>query len=289
MNRNRLIVIGVIALVVATVATLKIVNVVRASMLGNGEPARVVVAARDLNVGQQLADTDLKVVVMPKPDLPAGVFSAPAQVIGRGVILPIQANELVLNSKLADPEAGAGLPSMIKPGMRAVSVKVNDVVSVAGFVIPGTHVDVIVTGVPSGNTGDPGNVTTTTVLQDVPVLAAGKKLQRDSQGQPQDVPVITLLVTPADAQLLTLASSEGKIQLALRNPTDVQKPSTNAVKNATLYGGTPAAAHKSTTKAKVVYAPKTTDQKVTAPVGYSIEVIRGDKREVNKFEGNKGN
>src|SRR5262249_39137355 len=144
------------ALLVATVATMKIVSVVRASMTGNSEPSRVVVAARDLNVGQQLTDADLRVVVMPKADLPEGVFHAPAQLIGRGVVLPMQSNELVLSSKLADPEGGAGLPSMIKPGMRAVSVKVNDVVSVAGFVIPGTHVDVIVTGTPSGNVGDPG-------------------------------------------------------------------------------------------------------------------------------------
>lgn len=281
MNRNRLIIIGVIALVVATLATLKIVNVVRASMLGNGQPAQVVVAAKDLDVGQQLAEGDVRVVVMPKASLPEGVFASSSQVIGRGVILPIQANELVLNSKLADPQAGAGLPSMIKPGMRAVSVKVNDVVSVAGFVIPGTHVDVIVTGVPSGISSDPGNVTTTTVLQDVPVLAAGKKLQHDSQGQPQDVPVITLLVSPKDAQLLTLASSEGKIQLALRNPTDVKKQDTSAVKNAAVYGQASAAAPRPKSKTKTISVPNT--QVVKDPVAYNIEVIRGDKREVTKF------
>lgn len=281
MNRKRLIIIGVIALVVATLATLKIANVVRASMLGSGQPAQVVVAARDLNVGQQLADGDVRVVVMPKASLPEGVFASPSEVMGRGVILPIQANELVLTSKLADPAAGAGLPSMIKPGMRAVSVKVNDVVSVAGFVIPGTHVDVIVTGVPSGISSDPGNVTTTTVLQDVPVLAAGKKLQRDSQGQPQDVPVITLLVSPKDAQLLTLASSEGKIQLALRNPTDVHKEDTLAVKNAAVYGQ-PQVGPRPKSKTKVVTVPT---QEMKPPVSsvYNIEVIRGDKREVQKF------
>lgn len=280
MNRKRLIIIGVIALVVATLATLKIANVVRASMLGSGQPAQVVVAARDLNVGQQLAEGDVRVVVMPKASLPEGVFASPSQVIGRGVVVPIQANELVLTSKLADPDAGAGLPSMIKPGMRAVSVKVNDVVSVAGFVIPGTHVDVIVTGVPSGISSDPGNVTTTTVLQDVPVLAAGKKLQHDSQGQPQDVPVITLLVSPKDAQLLTLASSEGKIQLALRNPTDVHKEDTLAVKNAAVYGQ-PQVTPRAKSKTKVITVPSA--QAVKDPVAYNIEVIRGDKREVTKF------
>jgi pilus assembly protein CpaB len=170
---------------------------------------------------------------------------------------------------------------MITPGKRAVSVKVNDVVAVAGFVVAGTHVDVIVTGTPRSDS----DATTTTVLQDVPVLAAGKQMQHDSQGRPQDVPVITLLVSPADAQLLALASSEGKIQLALRNPTDTEKKDTGPVRNSTLYGAKPAA----TPKTKVVYTPKT-GKEVKVPVdnAYNIEVIRGDKREVNKFEGDNG-
>lgn len=283
MNRNRLVLIGAIALVIAGVVSMRLLGMIRHSMGSSAQSSPVVVAAKDLNVGQQLTEADLKVISMPVADQPQGAFRATADVIGRGVILPMQTSEIVLSSKLASTEAGAGLPSMITPGMRAVSVKVNDVVAVAGFVVPGTRVDVIVTGTPKNDS----DATTTTVLQDVPVLAAGKQLQRDSQGRPQDVPVITLLVTPADAQLLALASSEGKIQLALRNPTDLEKKATDPVRNSTMYSGSKPAAPR----AKVVYAPKTTNQKVTAPLdnGYSIEVIRGDKREVNKFEGNKGN
>jgi pilus assembly protein CpaB len=188
-----------------------------------------------------------------------------------GVNTPMRINEAVLRSKLG---AGTGLPVKIPEGMRAVSVKVNDVVSVAGFVVPGTHVDVLVTGSPGSN--DQANVTTSTVLQDVPVLAAGKQFQRDSEGKPQDVPVITLQVSPADAQLLALASSEGRIQLSLRNPADVEKETTVAVHKGSLYGVAPAAPHR---------AAKGSSAKPPGPAieTYNVEVIRGTKREISKF------
>src|SRR5215831_8386900 len=272
MNRNRLLVLGIFAMVVALFVSLTIAGVVRRALASTTTPAeaQVVVAAKDLNVGQQITDGDLRMVSMPSTSLPKGAFHKPADVMGRGVILPMQANEVVLGSKVAGPNEGAGLPSMIERGMRAVSVKVNDVVSVAGFVVPGTRVDVIVTGNPINS--DPANATTTTVLQNVPVLAAGKKLQRDSEGKPQDVPVITLLVSPSDAQLLTLASAEGRIQLSLRNPTDVDQETTSPVRNATMYGVAPKARGP-------VHAAKP----VATTSAYNIEIIRGDKREVKQF------
>jgi pilus assembly protein CpaB len=276
MNRNRLLLVGVIALMIAGAVSWKLLGIVRSSVAtAAASTPQVVVVAHDVNVGEQLAAADLKLVPMPKDSLPQGAFHEIAAVAGRGVLLPMQANEVVLSTKIAGSEEGAGLPAMIRPGMRAVSVKVNDVVSVAGFVVPGTHVDVIVTGTPTGNS-DP---TTATVLQDVPVLAAGKKLQRDAEGKPQDVPVITLLVSPADAQLLTLASAEGRIQLSLRNPTDVSKQTTQAVRNSTLYNGAPQAVSP---KPKVIRIAK---EKAKEPVEsvYNVEIIRGDKRETTKF------
>lgn len=275
MNRNRFLMLGLFALLVAGFVSLKIASIVRRSM-ATPTQTQVVIAARDLNVGQLLTEPDLKLVPMVETALPQGTYHTMAEVVGRGVVLPMQANEIVLNSKIAGTDEGAGLPAMITHGMRAVSVKVNDVVSVAGFVVPGTHVDVIVTGNPTGNT-DGANTTTTTVLQDVPVLAAGKKLQRDNEGKPQDVPVITLLVSPSDAQLLTLASAEGRIQLSLRNPTDVEKRQTTSVRNAALYGATPAPASPRT---KIIHVQK--DQGPVTSV-YNVEIIRGDKRDVAKF------
>lgn len=280
MNRNRLLIIGVMALLVAGGVSLKIFSMVRhtLSLATVSADSRVVVAAHDLMAGQRLIESDLRLVPMPGTTLPKGAFHQIEDLVGRAVILPVQANETVLATKLS--ESGNGLPSMIPEGMRAVSVKVNDVVSVAGFVVPGTHVDVIVTGTPNGN-HDPGNVATTTVLQDVQVLAAGKKLQPDSDGKPQDVPVITLLVSPADAQLLTLASAEGRIQLALRNPADFMKKQPGVVRNAELYGGgaKPVASHP---RAKVV-APAKPHEHVSTP--YEVEIIRGSKRDTAKFEG----
>src|SRR5215813_11343710 len=214
MNRNRFLLLGLIALVVAGFVSLKIVSMVRRAMATPAE-TQVVIAAKDLNVGQLITDADVRVMPMAVAALPQGAFHALSQVIGRGVVLPMQANEVVLGTKIAGADEGAGLPAMITHGMRAVSVKVNDVVSVAGFVVSGTHVDVIVTGNPT-NSSDAVNTTTTSFLQNVPVLAAGNRLQRDSEGKPQDVPVITLLVSPADAQLLTLRSEEHTSELQSR-------------------------------------------------------------------------
>jgi pilus assembly protein CpaB len=277
MNRKKFMLVGLIALLVAGVVSWKILDMVRHSTASAAvATTQVVVAAHDLNVGQKIAAPDLRLVAIPgTATLPNGAFHDISSVVGHGVIVPIEANEFVLSNKVAGDDAGAGLPSMIPAGMRAVSVKVNEVVSVAGFVGPGTHVDVIVTSTPA-NGSEPA---TTTVLQDVPVLAAGKKLQRDADGKPQDVPVMTLLVSPADAQLLTLASAEGKIQLALRNPTDLDRKVTATSHKQALYGAVaPAPSAKGAKGVKVVKL------KEPAAAVYSVEIIRGDKREVTKFE-----
>ena len=134
------------------------------------------------------------------------------------------ANEPILDSKLAPREAGAGLSATIPEGMRAVSVAVNDVIGVAGFVGPGTSVDVLVTGTIPGASQSGAQYVTRTILENIRVLAAGQKVEQDVDGKPQTVPVVTLLVSPQDAATLTMASTEGKIQLALRNTIDVNSP-----------------------------------------------------------------
>jgi pilus assembly protein CpaB len=145
-------------------------------------------------------------------------------------------------------------------------------------VTAGTRVDVILTGNPTNN-GDPGVITTTTALQNVQVLAAGQKLQRNGEGEPQQVTVITLLVTPEDAQKLTLASNEGRIQLSLRNPLDTTNDPVPVLKNATLYRMQPAGEvtnKRATHFAKVTPPP-------TPPSPYLVEMIRGNERNVAKF------
>jgi pilus assembly protein CpaB len=280
MNRNRLLLIGVVALALAgSVSFLLYRTVLRITTANKNTPPQdlitVVAAASDLSVGTRLQEKDLRLVQLPAGSEPPGIAHSTTEVVGRGVIIPMAKNELVLSSKLASENAGAGLPSIIPDGMRAVSVKVNDVIQVAGFVIAGTRVDVILTGSPNRD-NDPANVTSVTVLENVQVLAAGQKLQHNENGEPQQVAVITLLVNPQDAQKLVLASSEGRIQLALRNPLDTNQQEIPSTKNAALYRIQPAAPQPVRHVVKVAAAP-------AAPAPFMVEMIRGDKRDSAKF------
>jgi pilus assembly protein CpaB len=278
MNRSRLLMIGGLALAIGLLVSFTVYNRLRNSTGSNANVAGVpvVVAADDIQVGAKLDTHDVRVITVPQTAMPPGAFSRPTQVLNRGVILPISQGEFILPTQLAALNAGAGLPSLIPPGMRAVSVRVNDVVSVAGFVQPGTRVDVLATGSQGGNDHQ-----TTTVLENVAVIAVGKSLDRSTSADAQTAPVITLLVSPDDAQKLALASQEGRIQLSLRNPLDTKKGGIGATRTSSLYlGDTP----------PVTAAPKPKAHKVIAkgpappPAPYQVEMIRGNKREENKFE-----
>jgi pilus assembly protein CpaB len=274
MNRSRLLMIGVVALALGVTAALLVYKNLQGHGSGNNEPGTdVIVAADDIQVGARIEDHDVRKVHYPASLLPVGTYSALAKVIGRGVILPISRGEFILPSKLAPENAGSGLPSLIPPGMRAVSVRVNEVVSVAGFVGPGTRVDVLLTGTPNGSTENQ----TTTVLQNVAVIASGNKLERTATGESMNTPVITLLVSPDDAERVTLASAEGRIQLILRNPLDTQQDEVAAANARGLYkGGTPPAPQPvHTHPVKVQKAPP---QPAPSPSVMSIEVYQGDKK-----------
>jgi pilus assembly protein CpaB len=278
MNRSRLLIIAVLALALGAFVAYSVSRTLDARTSANRELGLdTVIAAGDIQVGQRIEDKDLKVVKLPASDLPQNVFRQKGPIVGRGAVLPIVKGELVLPSKLAAENAGSGLPSLIPPGMRAVSVRVTDVVAVAGFVGPGTRVDVLVTGNPGGS----NEAVTKTVLENVAVLAAGQRLERNSGGEAQSVPVITLLVSPDDAQKLTLAGQEGRIQLALRNPLDTGQTNLEAVKRSTLYGRTGAAPPPSV-QAKVK-RPSKVSALPPPPSYYTVEVIKGDKRDVVKF------
>jgi pilus assembly protein CpaB len=227
-----------------------------------------------------LTEKALRIVTVPQSAAPPGYYSAMSKVLGRGAILPMSKGEFVLPSKLAALEAGAGLPSMIPQGMRAVSVRVNDVVSVAGFVQPGTRVDVLATG----GQGSGNDRQTTTVLENVAVIAVGKSLDRNATADAQTAPVITLLVSPDDAQKLALVSQEGRIQLSLRNPLDTKKGGIGATRTSSLYVGDKPVV----TEIKPRVRKATTTKVVpAAPPPFSVEMIRGSKREEKKFEDDK--
>ncbi|NUR56924.1 MAG: Flp pilus assembly protein CpaB [Acidobacteria bacterium] len=238
----------------------------------------VVVAAADISLGSELKKEDLTVANFPAGQVPEGAFARVQDVVGRGVISPLVKNEVVIPAKLASKEAGAGLPPVIPEGMRAISVRVNEVIGVAGYVLPGTRVDVLATANPTSNQQD---ITTKLILSNVQVVTAGTRIEQDQEkGKPMQVTVVTLLVYPDQAERLALASTEGKIQLALRNPLDQSAPETPGVKPAILLGAVKAPVTKTASASgprKAVAGPVTQAAPAAAPLP-TVEIIRGDKR-----------
>jgi pilus assembly protein CpaB len=217
MNRHRMLLGLGGALIVAFLASTYVYRQMQRAQTGAGTAAKqvqVVVAAGPLNMGQPLTAADLALMDWPEGKQPQGALSHTDDCVGRALVVSLVPGELVLDQEMAKRDAGAGLSVALPEGMRAVSVGVDDVVAVAGFVTPGTLVDVLVTGI-----GPEGPVTRT-LLEHVRVLAVGQELQTDG-GKPQTAPVVTLLVSPADAERLTLASADGKLHLALRNSMDM--------------------------------------------------------------------
>ena len=277
MNRTRLLMIGFVALALGAIVSYSVYRTLQSRTGGDVPPGvDIVVAANDIPVGAKVGDNDVKVVRFPAADLPPNCFHLKSSVVGRGAILPIARGEFFLPNKLAGENAGSGMPALIPPGMRAVSVRVNEVIGVAGFVVPGTRVDVLLTGNPTGA----AEQRTTTVLENVAVIATGQKLERNTVGDPQVTPVITLLVSPDDAQKLTLATTEGKIQLALRNPLDTKQQELDAVNTGALYKGVSAPAPVTAPRPKAI---KHITLQASPPSAYPVEVIKGTKRDITKF------
>jgi pilus assembly protein CpaB len=163
---------------------------------------------------------------------PKGGFSKVEEVMDRPVVSSILLDEPIISGRLADRGSGLGIAPIIPVGMRAVTVRVTEVVGVAGFVLPGMRVDVLVTGRPP----ESSDTVTNTVLQNIVVLSAGQTFQPDSKGQAINASTVTLLVTPDQAELLTLAGNEGRIQLVLRNGSDHGVEPTNGRQLAELFG-----------------------------------------------------
>ena len=248
----------------------------------SSEMTTVVVAAKKLTLGTRLAPEHLAVVHWPKASVLEGSFFDPEDLLGRGVVVPMSAREPVLEGRLAPEGAGAGLPSAIPEGMRAVAVKVDPVIGVGGFVLPGTSVDVILTGSPDDRFSQD---TSKVILENVRVLSAGTSLE-DEDGEPRDVPVVTLLVSPAETQKLALASVGGKIQLALRNPLDLRHENPPAVKKEELYRGPSVLA-----EAPPAESPRPRPVRVVAapppPTVVTVELIQGQTRDRLTFEVNR--
>jgi len=225
----------------------------------------VSVVRQDVQVGAMLRERELATVDWPLEYLPQGAFSQPAQLEGRVVRRPLASGEPVLESALLPEGARAGLVSVIDPTRRAISVKVDPVVGVAGFVVPASHVDVLVTVERIDSDGFPYSKI---ILQDVQVLAIDQKLEEAKEGEPTLVQVVTLEVSPEQAERLTYAAHQGRLQLALRNPTDREIVETHSVGVAEVLGDRKPVR----TAARAFRAP-----------GANVEVIKGSQITVQSF------
>ncbi len=276
MNRNnRTLLVFALSVLVAGVASLLVYRAVQRIPVREVEVRsyQVAVASRNLPVGQMLTAGDVKLVAWPESSPVAGGYGTVEDVVNRGLVAPVLENEPLTSSKVAAPEAGAGLPPTITAGMRAISVKVNEVIGVAGFVVPGTRVDVVVT-----ISRREGDSVSRVVVSNVQVLTAGTKFDQEQarDGKPVPSTVVTLLVTPEDAERIALASAEGSIMLTLRNPLDTQPTETRGTRMASLMGAPDPAP-----VTRVVQGVRRADPPPpppTAPAVYSVETIRAAKR-----------
>ena len=276
MNRNkRTLIVLVLSIGAATAATLFVYRAVASIPVREVEVKNyhVVVAAKSLPVGTMVTPSDVKLVAWPASSPVAGGYTTTEEVLNRGLIAAAVENEPLTESKLAPREAGAGLPPTITAGMRAISVKVNEVIGVAGFVVPGTRVDVVVT------VSKQNDSQSRVVVTNAQVLTAGTKFDQEQakDGKPVPSSVVTLLVTPEDAERIALASTEGSIMLTLRNPLDTAPTLTNGTRMATLMGAPePPPVTRVTKGVRRVEAP----QPVAPPPPsiYSVETIRAAKR-----------
>jgi pilus assembly protein CpaB len=240
MKQQRTLIVLAVAVVTAGIAAFAVFQAIQRRPVREVEVGTtpVVVATRVLQVGTRLTPDDVRVAAWPVKSQVPGAFADLKTVLDRGVIETIGENEPITGRKVAGPESGAGLPPVIPPGMRAVSVRVNEVVGVAGYVMAGTRVDVLVSAQSDG-TGSGREPMARTVVSNVMVLTNGTNVDTEEsrQGQAQLARVVTLAVLPEDAERIVLATNEGKISLALRNPMDVEPTKTPGIKMAALMRG----------------------------------------------------
>jgi pilus assembly protein CpaB len=288
-RRTRTVVVVSVALISATVASSSVYRAVKRIPVREVEVAHefVVLSARPLPLGTRLAPSDLKRVGWPSSSPLPGAYSRVEELVGRGLVTAVSENEPITESKVAPREAGAGLSPAIPRGMRAISVKVNEVIGVAGFAVPGARVDVLAT------VRRPSDALTRVLVANVLVLTAGTRYEQEQGRDAKPIPstVVTLVVTPSQAEKIALASAEGQITLMLRNPIDVEAPSTPGAQLARLVGTDdstfllPARAMTvgPTRPARSTVTPREAPPPMPAvsvppPALYTVEAIRAGKR-----------
>jgi len=288
MNK-RLIAVFAFAVVVAGLASLVVIKVVGGSApsaVRQVATVQVWAASRDLPVGSMVQPADVTAVAWagPVPPKAAQKTGDVCPWVGRGVTTKIYQSEPIVEDRLAPKGAGAGLAATIPPGSRAVAVRVDEIVGLAGFVVPGQRVDVLISGqLPNGSPAT--GTLEKTLLQNVVVLSAGQNLEKDPEGKPISVTVVNLLVKPDDAELLTLATKETRVQLVLRNPTDTEQVKTPGTSVAHLFTGMkiPIATEVAERRPPRPVKPEVVAPPVKEAPPVLVEVIQGNSRSTVKF------
>lgn len=284
MNR-RLLTILLISFFVAGACALLVYRLVgnRLTTTRKLSTTAVVAAAADIKLGTVLAASDLTTIEI-AGSLPQGAILKKESAVGRGVVSNLYRGEPILDDRLASLGSGGGLAATIRKGMRACAVRVDEVVGVAGFVTPGMRVDVLMTGNPPGQPTTMDGAEVRTLLQNIEVLSAGTDIQQDTDGKPKPVQVVNLLVSPDQAETLSLASNtlgsnQTHIQLVLRNPLDTQTVQTNGTAMSKLFAGAKPAPVQPRPVAVHAGAPKK-----IVPEKYLIEVFNGSQRSEQKVD-----
>jgi pilus assembly protein CpaB len=255
---------------------------------------QVVLASKDLELGTVLKESDVYLADW-SGALPAGATNKPSDLYGRGVTTAIYAKEPVIESRLAPKGAGGGLAAMIPKGMRAFTIPVNEVVGVAGFVTAGQHVDLLIAGNSPGGNGSLGTLSRT-LLQNLEILSAGQDFKKDPEGKPIAVQVVNVLVTPEQAEVLSLATGQTSIRMVLRNPLDHDVTQTPGTNMAYMWGTAgkglkPTIATDEPPVEKPRRAPAPKPAAVAAPppavkkeAPFNMEIISGTSKTEIKFE-----
>jgi pilus assembly protein CpaB len=287
MNK-RLLSVLVFAFLVSAGASVALYQLIASRVTVNANakaPAvQVLVAGKNLEIGAVIKDTDFKMVEWPGA-LPTGALVKKEDAIDRSVQTTILDGEPIVESRLAPKGSGGGLTARIKPGMRAVALRVNDINGLAGYVIPGMHVDVLISGTPPNNPNPTAGAVAKTLLQDIEILSAGQNIQKDAEGKPAVVNLVNVLVTPEQAEILNLATNDTRVQLVLRNPMDHSASVTKGAWLQELYSGAaakPLAVHRAVPRPKPDPLPAAPAPKPEGP--FVLELINGTHRTETVFE-----
>lgn len=269
MRKVAIVVVVILALAFAGVASGLTYMYLRAESGQRGlEVEPLIVASKDLTFGETLESDDMKVAMFPRGSVAKGSYGVKDSLLGQITKVFLMENEPILDSKLSSK--GGGLSLLIEPTKRASSIEVDKVSGVSGFVLPGDRVDVILT------VKRPGSITDAiakTILQNVEVLAAGEKTE-EKGNKVITVQSVTLLVKPEGAQALALATSEGKLHLALRNPTDDEILAVEPVSKSGILKGK----SKQKPKTKVIYRDRIREVVREPEMPDSLTVIKGTKK-----------